>query len=116
MSKKSIGITFKPRELYTNRIKRILEDYPDENLKLERYQGPALLSKNDTIFDERDFSSLLKLADSEKRDQFDKIGVMGVGFNSIYHITDSPSFITNRNYVILDPHEYYFEGGHSFDF
>ncbi|CAJ0823902.1 18423_t:CDS:2 [Entrophospora sp. SA101] len=160
MSKKPIGIAFKPREPYTNRIKRILEDYPDgsqilreilqnsddaksteqifildynnypstrlfepllsncktKNLKLERYQGPALLSKNDTIFDERDFSSLLKLADSEKRDQFDKIGVMGVGFNSIYHITDSPSFITNRNYVILDPHEYYFEGGHSFDF
>nr|CAG8482990.1 4272_t:CDS:2 [Entrophospora candida] len=160
MSKKSIGITFKPREPYTNRIKRILEDYPDgsqilreilqnsddaksteqifildhndypstqlfepllsncktKNLKLERYQGPALLSRNNTIFDERDFSSLLKLADSEKRDQFDKIGVMGVGFNSIYHITDSPSFITNRNYVILDPHEYYFEGGRSFDF
>ncbi|CAJ0876076.1 5072_t:CDS:10 [Entrophospora sp. SA101] len=160
MSKKPIGIAFKPREPYTNRIKRILEDYPDgsqilreilqnsddaksteqifildynnypstrlfepllsncktKNLKLERYQGPALLSKNDTIFDERDFSSLLKLADSEKRDQFDKIGVMGVGFNSIYHITDSPSFITDKKYVILDPHEYYFEGGRVYDF
>ncbi|CAG8501074.1 10025_t:CDS:10 [Diversispora eburnea] len=86
------------------------------NLKLDRYQGPALLSKNDTIFEERDFSSLLSLANSEKRDQFDKIGVMGVGFNSIYHITDSPSFITGNNYVILDPHEWYFEGGIKYDF
>src|SRR6266498_5600189 len=42
--------------------------------------------------------------------------VMGVGFNSIYHITDSPSFITGDQYVILDPHEWYFDGGVRFDF
>ena len=42
--------------------------------------------------------------------------VMGVGFNSIYHITDSPSFITGDKYVILDPHEWYFNGGVQFDF
>src|SRR6266542_1370870 len=42
--------------------------------------------------------------------------VMGVGFNSIYHITDSPSFITDDKYVILDPHEWYFNGGVEFDF
>jgi len=41
---------------------------------------------------------------------------MGVGFNSIYHITDSPSFITGDKYVILDPHEWYFNGGVQFDF
>jgi hypothetical protein len=48
--------------------------YQRTNLKLDRYQGPALLAKNNTIFEERDFKSLLKLADSEKRDQYDKIG------------------------------------------
>ena len=32
---------------------------------------------------------------------------MGVGFNSVYHITDSPSFVTGADYVILDPHERY---------
>ncbi|RIA79343.1 hypothetical protein C1645_717754, partial [Glomus cerebriforme] len=149
------GREFRPREPYTHRLRRILEEYPDgsqilreilqnsddaksteqifildhntyqsnkllepdlvnyerANLKLDRYQGPALLAKNNTIFEERDFDSLLKLADSEKQDQFDKIGVMGVGFNSIYHITDSPSFITGNKYVILDPHEWYFRGG-----
>src|ERR1043165_6444721 len=41
---------------------------------------------------------------------------MGVGFNSIYHITDSPSFITGDNYVILDPHEWYFDGGVQYEF
>ncbi|CAI2171668.1 19815_t:CDS:2, partial [Funneliformis geosporum] len=159
--RRSKGREFKPREPYTLRLRKILEEYPDgsqvlreilqnsddaksteqvfildhntypsnsvfepdlENnyqrtdLKLDRYQGPALLSRNNTIFEERDFQSLLKLANSEKRDQFDKIGVMGVGFNSIYHITDSPSFITDDKYVILDPHEWYFEGGVQFDF
>src|SRR3954462_12205982 len=51
--------------------------YPSSSLfnsKLDRYQGPALLAKNNTIFDERDFKSLLSLANSEKHDQFDKIG------------------------------------------
>jgi hypothetical protein len=42
--------------------------------------------------------------------------VMGVGFNSIYHITDSPSFITGDKYVILDPHEWYYNGGKKFSF
>jgi hypothetical protein len=41
---------------------------------------------------------------------------MGVGFNSIYHITDSPSFITDNKYIILDPHERCFDGGVQFDF
>ena len=31
--------------------------------------------------------------------------VMGVGFNSCYHIADSSSFITSDRYVIFDPHE-----------
>ena len=51
-----------------------VNNYTRTNLKLDRYQGPALLARNNTIFEERDFQSLLKLADSEKHDQFDKIG------------------------------------------
>ncbi|CAG8452125.1 2916_t:CDS:2 [Funneliformis mosseae] len=153
------GRKFKPSERYTNRLNKILVEYPDgpqvlreilqnsddsksteqifildhntypsesllepiednyhnSDLKLDRYQGPALLAINNTIFEERDFTSLLNLANSEKRDQFDKIGVMGVGFNSIYHVTDSPSFITGDTYVILDPHEWYFDGGEIYD-
>ncbi|CAG8447665.1 205_t:CDS:10 [Acaulospora colombiana] len=79
------------------------------DLKLDRYQGPALLSRNDTIFEEDDLISLVNLANSYKR-------AMGLSFNSIYHITDSPSFITDDSYVILDPHEWYYDGGVQFDF
>ncbi|CAG8467140.1 14536_t:CDS:10 [Gigaspora rosea] len=85
-------------------------------LKLDRYQGPALLAQNDTVFEDRDFESLKKLANSEKYDQFDKIGVMGVGFNSVYHICDTVQLITGDNFLILDPHENYFKGGIKFDF
>src|ERR1044072_8792446 len=41
---------------------------------------------------------------------------MGVGFNSIYHITDFPSFFTANYYVILLPHERYFNVCYQYDF
>ncbi|CAG8692043.1 30299_t:CDS:2 [Gigaspora margarita] len=81
--------------------------YPSETLcdpKLERYQGPSLLSANDTIFKEEDFKSLVSLANSEKIDKYDKIGVMGIGFNSIFHISDVSSIISGSSYVFIDPH------------
>ncbi|GBC07902.1 hypothetical protein RclHR1_07770002 [Rhizophagus clarus] len=145
-----LGEDFKPKEPYTHRLRKILEEYPDGsqvireilqnsddaqsteqifildhnkypsnklfNQQLDRYQGPALISKNTAIFEEDDFKSLLNLADSKKSKKFDKIGAMGIGFNSIYHITDSPSFITGNKYVILDPHERCYNGGVQFDF
>ncbi|CAG8632124.1 672_t:CDS:2, partial [Dentiscutata heterogama] len=81
--------------------------YPTEKLcdpRLDRYQGPALLAANDTIFQPDDFKSLLNLANSEKKNKFDKIGVMGIGFNSVFHITDVSSIISGSSYVLIDPH------------
>ncbi|RIB23756.1 hypothetical protein C2G38_794908 [Gigaspora rosea] len=81
--------------------------YPSESLfdsELKRYQGPALLSANDTIFQPEDFKSLVSLANSEKIDKYDKIGVMGIGFNSIFHISDVSSIISGSTYVLIDPH------------
>ncbi|RIB30272.1 hypothetical protein C2G38_453030 [Gigaspora rosea] len=81
--------------------------YPTEKLfdsRLDRYQGPALLAINDSIFQPDDFKSLLSLANSEKRNKFDKIGVMGIGFNSIFHITDVASIVSGSSYVLIDPH------------
>ncbi|CAG8460344.1 12688_t:CDS:2 [Dentiscutata erythropus] len=81
--------------------------YPDEKLfdpRLGRYQGPALLSANNSIFQENDFKSLLNLANSAKMNDCDKIGVMGIGFNSIFHIADVCFFISGSSYVFIDPH------------
>ncbi|PKY24337.1 hypothetical protein RhiirB3_508254, partial [Rhizophagus irregularis] len=91
-------------------------NYERANLRLGRYQGPALLAKNNTIFEKRDFESLRNLSNSKKKDQIDKIGVMGLGFNFIYHITDFPSFITGDKYANFDPHKWHFLGGIIYNF
>ncbi|KAG0364102.1 hypothetical protein BGZ54_007843 [Gamsiella multidivaricata] len=134
---------FNIREPLTNRIKGILDEYPDgtqiarELLQnsddarskvqwylldhhdrrpesaglrlyhqaLAEYTGPALLAGNDSLFEEKDFTSMQNLAASEKKTDETKIGQMGIGFNSIYHMTDCPSFISGDQLVVIEPHE-----------
>jgi sacsin len=33
-----------------------------------------------------------------------QVGRFGLGFSSVYHLTDVPSFVTNDDIVWLDPH------------
>ncbi|CAG8752131.1 28791_t:CDS:2, partial [Dentiscutata erythropus] len=73
--------------------------------ELIRFQGPALLSINNTKFSEDDFTSLKNFANSVKKNQCNKIGEKGLGFNSIYHLCDSCSFITGNKFIFLDPHK-----------
>ncbi|KAG0368972.1 hypothetical protein BGX24_002601, partial [Mortierella sp. AD032] len=80
---------------------------------LEEYMGPALLAGNDSVFEARDFKSLKNLASSEKKDDEHKIGQMGLGFNSIYHLTDCPSFISGDQFMVIEPHERIFNGERS---
>jgi hypothetical protein len=49
--------------------------------EMHEYQGPALLAGNDSLFEEDDFKSLRSLADSGKKDDPLKVGMMGIGFN-----------------------------------
>lgn len=72
---------------------------------LAQFQGPSLLVYNDAVFTENDFESIQRIGDSLKKtdDQKSKIGRFGIGFNSVYHITDLPSFISSSYLVMLDP-------------
>ena len=70
-------------------------------------QGPALLFWNDSIFTEEDLIGIQKIGLGNKREDADKIGQYGIGFNVVYHYTDCPSFITNDRLCILDPHRRY---------
>jgi sacsin len=72
---------------------------------LAQFQGPSLLVHNDAIFTENDFQSIQRIGDSLKKTdtQKSKIGRFGIGFNSVYHITDLPSFISSSYLVMLDP-------------
>ena len=84
--------------------------HSDEKVISEEWkelQGPALLFWNDLSFSEEDLKGIQKIGLGSKRDDPDKIGQYGIGFNVVYHFTDCPSFVTNDRLCILDPHHYY---------
>lgn len=72
---------------------------------LAQFQGPALLAYNNATFSRSDFESLQRLGDSMKREAENstKTGRFGVGFNSVYHVTELPTFASGSKVVFLDP-------------
>ena len=65
--------------------------------------GPALIVHNNATFTKEDFENITKLAGATKKDKPLKIGKFGVGFCSVYHITDVPSFVSDDWLYIFDP-------------
>ena len=65
--------------------------------------GPALLFYNNAEFTEEDFENIRKISGETKVKKSSKIGKFGVGFCSVYHITDVPSFISGEYFVVFDP-------------
>ena len=54
------------------------------------FQGDSLLAFNNATFTETDFLSITRIGDSMKKEKSEgiKTGRFGVGFNSVYHLTD----------------------------
>jgi len=75
--------------------------------KWKQLQGPALLFWNDSPFTDEDLVGIQNIGLGNKRDDPDKIGQYGIGFNVVYHFTDCPSFVSNDRVCILDPHYRY---------
>ncbi|KAF5200676.1 Sacsin, partial [Thalictrum thalictroides] len=75
--------------------------------KLAEWQGPSLLAFNDAEFTEDDFASISRIGGSQKHSQAWKTGRFGVGFNSVYHMTDLPSFVSGKYIVLFDPQGVY---------
>ena len=65
--------------------------------------GPALVVYNDSQFSDEDFVNIQKLAGVTKQEKHLKSGKFGIGFCSVYHITDVPSFISRDRLYIFDP-------------
>ena len=65
--------------------------------------GPALVVHNNAMFTKEDFQNITKLAQSTKQEKVLKIGKFGVGFCSVYHITDIPSFVSDDLLYVFDP-------------
>ena len=65
--------------------------------------GPALVIYNNSKFSDEDFANIQKLAGATKQTKHLKIGKFGIGFCSVYHITDVPAFISRERLYIFDP-------------
>ncbi len=65
--------------------------------------GPALIVHNNKSFSEDDFTNITKLAGATKANKVLKIGKFGIGFCSVYHMTDVPSFVSRDKLYIFDP-------------
>ncbi|CAI8014095.1 Sacsin [Geodia barretti] len=70
-----------------------------------QFQGPSLLSYNDAMFQEKDWQSIQDMQQSVKAEDPFKVGKFGIGFNSVYHITDLPTIVSGNRLAYLDPHE-----------
>lgn len=65
--------------------------------------GPALWSYNNSEFTDKDFLNITRLGESLKRSEVDKVGKFGLGFNSVYHITDIPIIMSREFMIMFDP-------------
>ncbi|CAC5371405.1 unnamed protein product [Mytilus coruscus] len=70
-------------------------------------QGPSLWAYNNARFSTDDLKNITKLNGATKEADTTKIGKFGLGFCSVYNLTDVPSFVTGNQMVIFDPHYEY---------
>jgi sacsin len=78
--------------------------------KMAAWQGPALYVFNDAEFTAQDFRNLTRVGQGSKLDKLTTTGRFGLGFNSVYHMTDVPSFVTGEHLVVFDPNTKYLPG------
>lgn len=78
--------------------------------KWNQLQGPALCVFNNKVFSDADLAGIQQLGEGGKHNSPGKIGKYGVGFNSVYHLTDCPSILTGDELLcISDPNQKYIE-------
>ncbi|CAB1352730.1 unnamed protein product [Coregonus sp. 'balchen'] len=73
-------------------------------------QGPALCVYNNQVFSDADLRGIQQLGQGGKHNIPGKTGKYGLGFNSVYHLTDCPSILTGDKWLcISDPNLKYAE-------
>ena len=78
--------------------------FPDLDPNLKQLAGPAMLVFNDALFDPEDFTGIQGLGEGGKGNSLRKTGRFGLGFSSVYNMTDYPSIISREYICLLDPH------------
>lgn len=105
---------------WRDRQEEILGEDALPDSRLRKLRGPALLAWNDSAFTEDDFTHIKRIGDSAKREDVTRTGRFGIGFNSVYHVTDCPGFLSRDRLCFFDPHDHFVsrpgEHGCSFSF
>lgn len=63
----------------------------------------ALIVENDGVFLERDFERMAKIASGGKREEAGTTGAFGIGFISVYQVTDSPEILSGGRHWRIRP-------------
>eukprot|EP01133_Synstelium_polycarpum_P007221 gene7221-8386_t len=71
-------------------------------------QGAALYIYNDSVFEDKDWEGISKFGDGSKRHDLRSVGKFGLGFNSVYHLTDCPMVLSGSKIFIPDVRECHF--------
>ncbi|CAI5656312.1 unnamed protein product [Oreochromis niloticus] len=66
-------------------------------------QGPCLWAFNNEQFTAEDWKNIVRVGSASKENKAEKIGKFGLGFNTVYHVTDVPSILSGNSLLILDP-------------
>ncbi|XP_038057003.1 sacsin-like [Patiria miniata] len=74
---------------------------------MKECHGPALWAYNDACFSKDDIKNICSIAAQSKKHQLDKVGRFGLGFTSVYHLTDIPSVVSGPYVLICDPRTIY---------
>eukprot|EP01130_Rhizamoeba_saxonica_P018657 TRINITY_DN9408_c0_g1_i1.p1 TRINITY_DN9408_c0_g1~~TRINITY_DN9408_c0_g1_i1.p1 ORF type:complete len:1945 (+),score=346.01 TRINITY_DN9408_c0_g1_i1:793-5835(+) len=65
--------------------------------------NPSLCVFNNAKFTESDFEAISKIHQRSKEAKIGKIGKFGIGFTSVYNITDTPWFVSGEWVYMFDP-------------
>lgn len=91
-----------------------LRRFPGNHLPSPDYGdllGPSLVVINNRPFTEEDWFRIQEVNDSGKILDVTKTGRFGLGFNSVYNITDYPMLLAAGKVAIFDPHERFVTDG-----
>ncbi|XP_060582871.1 sacsin-like isoform X2 [Ruditapes philippinarum] len=90
------------RILYEGRI--INPEREDESEYCRFLRAPALVFYNNKTFTKDDWRGIRSIYTSVKRDDPLKIGRFGLGFKSVFHLTDYPCIISGQCALFINPH------------
>ncbi|EAL73015.1 hypothetical protein DDB_G0268852 [Dictyostelium discoideum AX4] len=67
--------------------------------------GPSILIYNNATFHEQDWEGICEINQGSKKENLKSVGNFGLGWNSVYHITDNPIVYSGNNVWFADPNE-----------